>query len=114
MSEEDIQTIINQIKISSRLSDRQQSLVHAVIRKYIQAFLAPNEPTPMTDAVECELWTNSAAPIHQRPYRVSQAERRVIPSGTTKDALIESDSTKSPWSSPVDWRRRKMDRLDSV
>ena len=56
----------------------------------------------LTDAAECDIPTDTATPIHARPYSYSAKERVIIQTEIAKylQAGIIKEST-SPWSSPV-------------
>lgn len=78
-----------------------QELSH-LLASYRDIFDFGNRPLGQTTTVKHRINTGDASPVHRRPYRVSQVERRVIQQEVDKmlsKGIIEPSS--SPWASPV-------------
>ena len=91
------------IKLSNEyLSDKQQTELRKVLSKYSDVFAQSDSDLGRTDLLEHAIDTQGHAPIFQRPYRVPEAQRKVIETHV-KDMAHRGviRPPKSPWSSPV-------------
>ena len=96
-------SIVTNIKLSNEyLSDKQQTELRKVLSKYSDVFAQSDSDLGRTDLLEHAIDTQGHAPIFQRPYRVPEAQRKVIETHV-KDMAHRGviRPSKSPWSSPV-------------
>ena len=96
-------SIVANIKLSDEyLSDKQQLELRNVLSKYLDDFTSLDSDLGRTELLEHAIDTQGHAPIYQRPYRVPEAQRKVIDMHV-KDMAHRGviRPSKSPWSSPV-------------
>ena len=96
-------SIVANIKLSDEyLSDKQQLELRNVLSKYLDDFASLDSDLGRTELLEHAIDTQGHAPIYQRPYRVPEAQHKVIETHV-KDMAHRGviRPSKSPWSSPV-------------
>ena len=96
-------SIVANIKLSDEyLSDKQQLELRNVLSKYSDVFASSDSDLGRTELLEHAIDTQGHAPMYQRPYRVPEAQRKVIETHV-KDMVHRGviRPSKSPWSSPV-------------
>lgn len=88
--------------IDKDLESAQRDELIALLRRFRGSFDCQQTTLGRTSTVCHEIDTGSHAPLRQRPYRVSHAERRVIDEQVT-DMLTRNviRPSTSPWASPV-------------
>ena len=88
--------------INNELTSEQQEALEKLINEFSDIFAWHSKQIGLTDIVEHEIHTGDAAPIHQRPYRVSHKEREIIQQ-QVKEMLDDNIIRPSfgTWSSPV-------------
>lgn len=88
--------------VSSHLASEERSSLLELLGSYIQLFDIGTSPLGVAKGVYHTVDTGDAAPLRQRPYRVSASERAVIDkevSDMLSRGIIRPSS--SPWASPV-------------
>lgn len=88
--------------IDSDLAPAERTQLLALLHEFRTSFDLPQASLGRTNAVVHTIDTGTHAPLRQRPYRVSPAERRVITEQV--DDMIQRGvitPSCSPWSSPV-------------
>lgn len=88
--------------VDALLSPTQRSQLLSLLRKYQSTFDCQHAPLGRTSTVRHEIDTGTHAPLRQRPYRVSPAERHVIENQVSE--MLERgvvQPSNSPWASPV-------------
>ena len=99
---ENINTKIRDVKINNDLEPADQLKLNELVNKYHDIFQANNKPLKATALVKHDIHTENVPPIHLRPYRVSQKERKIIEDEVNKmlqENIIRPSS--SAWSAPV-------------
>lgn len=94
--------------IAADLPSTQRSELLALLRDFRSSFDCAQPSLGRTTSVTHHIDTGSHAPLRQRPYRVSAAERRII-NEQVDDMLTRGviQPSQSPWSSPVVLVRKK-------
>ena len=96
-------SIVDSLDLSSAdLSSDQQVKLSNVLNKYSDVFAKSDSDLGRTDIIEHAIDTQGNHPIYQRPYRIPEAQRKVVDAHVTDMAnrgVIRP--SKSPWSSPI-------------
>ncbi|GFV41354.1 retrovirus-related Pol polyprotein from transposon 297 [Trichonephila clavipes] len=96
------------LMMSPELSDEQRNKLSELLRKFSGLFTKTDKSTAAKTNVIHRIFTGDHAPINQRAYRVSPAERRIIHEEVQKmldEGIVQP--SESPWSSPVVLVRKK-------
>ena len=95
-------SIVDSLDLSSAgLSSEQQVELSDVLNKFSDVFAKSDSDLGRTDIIEHAIDTQGHPPIYQRPYRIPEAQRKVVDAHVTDMAnrgIIRP--SKSPWSSP--------------
>ena len=90
-----------QIQISEKLEQSEQTQIRNLINKYKHIFSHQSQ-VQTTKNIKHSIITNESFPLRQKPYRVAPKERDIIEEQVEKmleDNVIRPSST--PWASPV-------------
>lgn len=101
--------------IDSELAPTQREEIINLLLRFRSSFDRDQSGLSRTSAVVHRIDTGQQAPLRQRPYRVSSAERRVIDEQVDdmlKRGIIEPSN--SPWASPVVLVKKKTDPSGSA
>ena len=95
--------VVDKLDLSSaNLSSEQTALLSSVLEKYSDIFAQSDSDLGHTTILEHGIDTQGHAPIYQRPYRIPEAQRKVV-DAHVKDMADRGviRPSKSPWSSPI-------------
>ena len=98
----------DEVDIGTQLSDSEREVLMDLIKEFSDIMSQHDTDTGETQLMKHRIETGDAAPVHQRPFRISFAERQAVKDlvGTFLDAGYIREST-SPWACPIVLVRKK-------
>ena len=110
MLEEAFQSLLENVALTSD----QQNVLFSLLMEYADVFAISDDQLGRANVLQHEIHTEDVSPIRQRFRRMSPQKREEMQKLSDMLAKNIISPSKSPWASPVDLVKKKMELVGSV